>query len=51
MGQACAADSAAEDQDDCPVCGYTPRQRDRHLVEEHGVVHVICYRCGEEWVE
>ena len=50
MEQGSAADTAAE-TDDCPVCGYTPRQKDRHLVADHDVVHVRCYRCGEEWVE
>ena len=40
-----------EETDDCPVCGYQPRKRDRHYVADWGVVHVRCYRCGEEWVE
>ena len=38
-------------EDDCPVCGYSPRRRDRHHVVEFDVWHVRCYRCGEEWVE
>ena len=46
-----AKQAESEDVDDCPRCGYTPRRRDRHQVVEYDVVHVRCYRCGEEWVE
>ena len=44
-------DASPEGGDDCPTCGYTPRQKDRHFVDEFGVWHVRCYRCGSEWVE
>jgi hypothetical protein len=42
-------------------CGYRPRKSDCHemVVESHldsgvdevVVLHVICYKCGKEWVE
>ena len=46
----------------CDNCGYRPRISDAHKVEfssnldesEDGVqtvLHVICYKCGHEWVE
>jgi ribosomal protein L32 len=51
--------SAPEEIDDCPFCGYRPRAGDRHKVlmnegaddYEFSIVHVVCYRCGMEWVE
>ncbi len=36
---------------DCAYCGYRPRAADRFYVEDHKVTHVICYKCGKEWVE
>ena len=36
---------------DCPSCGYRPRKKDKHFVEDYQVTHVICYGCGKEWVE
>lgn len=38
------------DRDPCEKCGYYPRRKDRHVIDEVGV-HVICYKCGYEWVE
>ena len=36
-------------------CGYQPRNSDCHeVVTGDGgetVLHVICYKCGKEWVE
>lgn len=32
-------------------CGYQPRRTDTHWIAEHDVYHVICYKCGKEWVE
>ena len=32
-------------------CGYHPRRTDALWVAEYGVFHVICYKCGKEWVE
>lgn len=32
-------------------CGYRPRREDVHFIEEHQVIHVICYGCGKEWIE
>lgn len=43
---------------DCDHCGYRPRTRDCFTIkmneseaDEYSVVHVICYNCGQEWVE
>jgi hypothetical protein len=41
------------------VCGYRPRASDCHEVTmnegageyAYTILHVRCYRCGEEWVE
>lgn len=35
----------------CDKCGYRPRLADSHYIVEHKVLHVICYDCGNEWVE
>lgn len=32
-------------------CGYHPRAADTHWIAEYEVIHVICYKCGKEWVE
>ena len=32
-------------------CGYQPRRTDALLIAEYDVIHVICYKCGKEWVE
>ena len=32
-------------------CGYHPRVADTHWIAEYEVIHVICYKCGKEWVE
>ena len=50
MEQGSAVDTAAE-EGQCPTCGYRTQKRDRHWVPEYGVVHVVCYNCGKEWVE
>lgn len=45
-------ESASEDQKTtCVRCGYTPRRKDKFYVEDFGVWHVICYECGNEYVE
>jgi DNA-directed RNA polymerase subunit RPC12/RpoP len=38
-------------EDECPGCGYRPRAEDMFEVVDYQVMHVICYRCGHEWVE
>ena len=45
----------------CDTCGYHPRNSDTNLVDTQSVqdgktitiqvLHVICYGCGNEWVE
>ena len=46
----------------CETCGYHPRNSDTNLVDVRSVqpddkaitiqvLHVICYGCGNEWVE
>ena len=45
----------------CETCGYHPRNSDTNLVDVQSasddktitiqVLHVICYGCGNEWVE
>jgi len=37
--------------DPCELCGYRPRAKDAHWIDEWEVLHVICYDCGHEWVE
>ena len=32
-------------------CGYQPRRTDTHWIADYEVIHVICYKCGKEWVE
>lgn len=32
-------------------CGYRPRRMDALWIAEYDVIHVICYKCGKEWVE
>lgn len=35
----------------CAKCGFRPPWKDTMYIEEHEVTHVICYNCGNEWVE
>ena len=32
-------------------CGYAPKAADCAWIDDHDVLHVICYECGKEWVE
>lgn len=32
-------------------CGYRPRVEDCRWIQQHEVLHVICYQCGSEWVQ
>lgn len=33
------------------LCGYTTREKDSFWVDTYAVWHIICYKCGCEWVE
>jgi hypothetical protein len=49
MAKECADDQES-DLRTCK-CGWHIPVKDTAYIESEDVVHVICYQCGEEWVE
>lgn len=43
-------ESVADTDRICPSCGYKVKRKDEFYIIEHGVWHLICYNCGDEWV-